>query len=410
MYKRKVLLVIWVLLTIAFGLDVMGNIADLYDYGQVNAPKRDLFFLVATIVSVILLVVHMVYRKTEHYKFVIVMWALILVAAFVLPEFVLRLVGLNLTYSEQNNDPRYFSPYGTDLDAPYFKFEPHKEYKFHKQEFSEQKKANSLGYIDGEWNIEKKKTRLLTLGDSFTEGVGAEKPWAKELQDLLINDRNIDIDVMNAGLSSHDPLMSLMAYRSELSVYKPDVVMLAINSTDIDDIVLRGCSERFVVDSLGEIHRKAKPHPMGEYLYAVSHTFRAIASMFGYNSLLMTDKQTQLAKEEAVLCLANELKAMYALAAEKGFHFVVVMHPMVRNIEAGNMTDLEAIEKELKLSGRRYVDLWSYYNDSVGINAENMYDHYWPIDRHQKDYRILAEGILDDLGCEYFTGSGPMNH
>lgn len=384
-------------------LDVAGNVAKFNANGSIDQPKRDLFFLLLSICSLVLLLVYVKFRKQDQLKFVMPLWVIMLVVLLVIPEVILRKAAINLTYSERNGETHYISPYGTDDKGLYHKFDPGKEYVFEKQEFTERKEANSFGFIDKEWSNDRKGLTIASFGDSFTEGVGADRPWVEELGMLLSKQCGQPVNTMNAGVSGHDPLMSYYALENDLLSFEPDIVMFAINSTDIDDIMLRGCNERYVDDGSSGYIRKAKPHPNTEYLYAISHTFRAFVSLLGYNSLLMTEQQTQVEKKEAISCITSAMKRAFELSKQKGFKLVVIIHPMVRDIESGNMDVFDEVRMTVDQLGCASVYLWTYYTDTLGIDSSNMFDHYWPMDRHQKDYKIFAEGVLNDLGCEYFA-------
>lgn len=84
----------------------------------------------------------------------------------------------------------------------------------------------------------KHKNRVLLLGDSFLLGLGVrqEKVCSQITEDLLrqrLDQR--DIAVLNAGVVSYSPLLSRLLFRDRLVAYKPTVVMLLLDVSDIGD-------------------------------------------------------------------------------------------------------------------------------------------------------------------------------
>lgn len=107
-------------------------------------------------------------------------------------------------------------------------------------EFSVEISINSHGLRDVErpWEKPDGGFRILTLGDSVTEGfqVDLDKTFTKRLEYLLgETSSDYTYDVINAGVSGYSPLIYYLFYTYRLRKYQPDVVVLFVS----DEQVLR---------------------------------------------------------------------------------------------------------------------------------------------------------------------------
>ncbi|MFT5444386.1 MAG: hypothetical protein ACI8W3_003441 [Myxococcota bacterium] len=81
-------------------------------------------------------------------------------------------------------------------------------------------------------------TRIAILGDSFTFGFGVQQENSMptnleaQLRDAL---GRTDLAVLNAGIVSYAPLLEKLLYGNVVATYKPQLVMLMLDPTDIGD-------------------------------------------------------------------------------------------------------------------------------------------------------------------------------
>ena len=83
----------------------------------------------------------------------------------------------------------------------------------------------------------KKAVRVICLGDSFTFGawLPASSSYPEQLEALYRESGRSDIGVLNAGMLSYSPLLHEQLMKLTLLKYKPDVVTLMLDCTDIGD-------------------------------------------------------------------------------------------------------------------------------------------------------------------------------
>ncbi|MBK8672736.1 MAG: SGNH/GDSL hydrolase family protein [Bacteroidetes bacterium] len=114
-------------------------------------------------------------------------------------------------------------------------------------EFNTKFTTNNEGFRDNYFDTNKTKYRIVTIGDSFTECVGSsnDSTWQKQLKKIILDSSKKDIDIYNCGIKGNDPVFEYLLLKSKLVKYKPDLVILTINASDITDIEIRGGFNRF---------------------------------------------------------------------------------------------------------------------------------------------------------------------
>jgi len=109
--------------------------------------------------------------------------------------------------------------------------------KPNQQSFTHDKMVNinSQGIRDAEYSHEpaRQVTRILALGDSqtFGNGIAIEDTWPKQLERELNNAGNYE--VLNGGLPASDTWQHEILLQRLMSIYNPDIVVLAFYVNDI---------------------------------------------------------------------------------------------------------------------------------------------------------------------------------
>ena len=269
-------------------------------------------------------------------------------------------------------------------------------------EYCYHRKINSEGLSDKEFNVIKdtNEYRIIGLGDSFTEGDGAhsDSTWLKFLQRNLSKYATLNqINYFNGGVCGSDPLFSYVLLKNKLLKYKPDLVLLSINSTDLQDIFIRGDMDRFQADSSVRFRNP----PWWEPIYAMSHISRLLFSAMGYNELLYKESETDFKKEKQIII--ENINDYCKLADGNNFKLVVIFHPGKGEIESGQM-DLSDIHDDLKRSNKVEVfDMLNYFIKEEKISSINCGQYYWKNDGHHnaKGYELFARGVewkLKEMG------------
>jgi hypothetical protein len=101
-----------------------------------------------------------------------------------------------------------------------FKFAPNLNQRLVTTEFDILFTTNSKGFRDDEI-LQKKKYRILFLGDSFTCGYGVNRK--AQFADLL--EKKLNVDIINAGIAGYETVHQLMFFNKESSTLNPDLVV-----------------------------------------------------------------------------------------------------------------------------------------------------------------------------------------
>jgi lysophospholipase L1-like esterase len=338
-----------------------------------------------------------IFRRKPNLKLHII-WASVC-GSLILLESILICTGTTATYFERLGTG-YQSVYSINEKSYYSTYPPGTSLHIDRIDFVHTRLTNSLGYCDGEWPIKKHmgEKRILCLGDSWTEGVGAryDSSYVSILRSMLCS-RDTNYTVMNAAISGDDPCVNYINYRDRLAVYNPDVIIQTLSSNDMNtDIAVKGGLERFN----GDTTLKQPPAPWWEPIYALSNVSRLIFRALGYNELLLRVPFSK-AKTDELNQKAIEAFSLYAALAKKnGALLIVVLQADRKNREY----DLSPIVTYLHTQKNvRVYDLLPTYIDTFDRPGTNTAAYYWPHDGHHtpKGYALMARGIYQALDSFY---------
>lgn len=342
-------------------------------------------------------------------------WMLIVL---IMLEVALRVFGIYNTYSE-NIGKGYQSYYNKTHDTWYINYTPNSDFETDNGDFKYHYHSNSFGLRSSEFGVPAldSSLRILTLGDSFTEGVGApvDSSWPMLLESDL-KQQGYAVKVYNAGMSGSDPFYAYTFMRDKLMMYNPDNVILAINSSDFTDYLFRGGFERFNADST----TTNRPGPWFEPLWAHCHVVRFFMHVcLGYKSSNLFGRRSDMASEYRIAAdkLIEACDSISVLAQIGGGNFTVVLHPSpsetmykFHTISIGgwsytystNATKtlgnaFKQIENGMKKRNVPVINLWDSF-DNV-INRNNYLQYTYEHDRHfnSTGYKVMENFILNGL-------------
>jgi lysophospholipase L1-like esterase len=244
-------------------------------------------------------------------------------------EIGLRLSGLLNSYTENVGQP-YASSYNIKNSTWFPFWEPNTEYDVDHGDFKHYYVINGYGFRGGQPVLDKPDsiTRIIVLGDSFAEGMGApsDSAWPRQLETLLLN-RDLGVEVINAGISGSDPFFEFLLFEHKLLKLKPDYVMLAVNSTDLDDVIFRGEVERFHED--GTTHYRKGPwyEPIYKYSFVVRLYCRLVLNQ-PLVGIFLSEKQYQEEMELATNALSKLIYRKVSWLNNQGIEVFIILHPV----------------------------------------------------------------------------------
>jgi len=304
----------------------------------------------------------------------------------------------------RNSDREVLDRFRINTRNFYHVYSPGTIVNFKKAEFTHARPfVNSLGYADKEWKQEKadSSVRILALGDSFTEGDGAEanEAYPVQLQNILNQKHGgIKYEVLNAGTGGSDPVFNLKNLEDRLAVYRPDAVIQTYSSNDaMIDFVLHDGFERFLPDTT----LQAKPLPAIVYQGHFSRLARMLlfaAGIRGGDVPIANVKKHLLKVRE----IENEMLHRYdSVARVLHTQVIIVLLPLRSDVENEkyryDFSDFK--QRAANYSTIKVVDLMPCYSTALSNSNEKIDAMYWPEDGHHnsKGYAMMANCIATQL-------------
>lgn len=323
----------------------------------------------------------------------------------IIGELVLRGSGKYDSYNEKSGHVFYISPYRRDTHGNQSWLHLRSGRNVTEvetyPEFTCVIELSSEGLRDIDHGVVKahNEFRIIGLGDSFTEGCGValgEETWVKMLErSFRLSELSITT-VLNGGVSGSDPFYEYLLLKEKLLKYGPDLVIVAINSSDVIDVVVRGGIERFKED--GSV--KYKRGPWFEPLFGMSHLVRLfILNVLDYDWYLL-EQQERVEKEKvAIEQIYSSILMFEELSRKAGFELLIVFQPLLDELINEKFPFDELImnlEKEKKVA---VLDLLDFYLQDEKVRNGNAAAYYWPLDLHhnKEGYALFAKGVRKKL-------------
>ncbi len=303
------------------------------------------------------------------------------------------------TYSETNY-LTYESQYVAPGQGWFRVLKPNADFSVQQPEFIHSRKTNSLGLPDKEFKVEKdaNEFRIIALGDSFTDGEGtsSDMAWIKVVERILTKEfpKRL-IMTFNCGVWGSDVIFEYILLKEKLLQYRPDLVIVNLNTSDITDIIIRGGMERFKDD--GTV--RYNDPPGWEKIYATSFIFRAFMhDLLFYNWLLVNEddyKEKQIYALGEIDKIIDEFKQ---LSTENNFKLLLVLNPLQYEVEKGSYSP-ERFSVILKDNEVEILDLLQIYLRKNQITQENAHQFYWQVDLHHntKGYQVMGKDIAEKI-------------
>jgi hypothetical protein len=321
----------------------------------------------------------------------------------ILLEVGLRLTGVFKVYSEKLGR-EYTTYYDYWHEGHYKILPPNQEINYRQNEISATFKTNSFGMRNPriEINPPDSVIRILCLGDSYTEGDGASSgmEYPRQLETLL-NSRNdlLAFEVLNGGRNGSDVLYAEKILTKEFYKLSPNIVILCINETDIDDIIQRGGLERFKNTGI----TRYKSSPSYHDLYKKYHVFRFYIHMFlGKDYLFLKKKERIKETEKALKIISNSIDRLKEFCEDRDIQLLTIIHPTPHSKVSKKSNNQKKFIQEYCDNNRlRPLVLQNNVNDICYSLLDTLsklpYTEYaWPINGHFNDfgYKIMSEEIL----------------
>lgn len=333
-------------------------------------------------------------------------YLLMVLIFFIVLEIGLRVLGINATYSEKTNG-KFTTYYNQEHEDSYHDWTPNTIRKLEQIEFQFSDSVNSLGIVEKEIELIKPKNtfRIITIGDSFTEGDGAgyEDSYPRNLERILNkNSDTINYEIINAGVCGSDIFYMNKLLEDKLLKYKPDAIIYLLNQSDIDDIIYRGGKERFNAD--GSVKFKKAPWILP--LYRHSYVFRMIFKLNGIKYNLLSKDQDYQSIITAGNLFNHEVLRLEDVFTASNIQYKILKHPIPidMNLEPLNYSSLQEYYDDNRFECIKQV-FKSCNGDDIINECNQVYkdyayqDYAWNLNGHFNafGYKKLAEIVYDKI-------------
>lgn len=323
-------------------------------------------------------------------------------------EIALSFLNINKSYSETRTG-YYRSPFEPEPDNLYHVYHANSTVKNTAPEFSFTNSYNSLGYLGSEWALHKTKAkRIITIGDSFTEGDGSpsDSCYPSQLQNMV----DPQVEILNAGVRGSDPVFGIKNMEDRLLPYKPDIVVQAVSENDvIFDFCIRGGYERFQRNGTVVFRSPPKWEP----IYAISNLFRMCFNVFGLDiGNPCGDPYNPSLIEERNKILRGVIDRYEKLGANHHFKTVILFYPTKDElIDNSYFFDFKPTKAYIdSLSHVSYIDILPLYHKKLKLKKMKADAVFWKIDGHHNPigYRLMAECVYESLLAKGLIEKGPI--
>lgn len=318
---------------------------------------------------------------------------------FGLIEILLRISGIYDCYLEKIG-LNFISPYKiTDTHYGWLHiWPPNSDATVDHGEFKYRRLTNSEGICDIEHTKEKASDllRILTLGDSFTEGIGApeDSSWPHQLQNKLQADSAYQhrIEIINGGVSGSDPFFDYMLLKIKLLNYHPDFVTMSVSKQDFEDYCARGGMERFQSDSTLSF----KKPPWYELIFKSSFLCRFfVLTVLQKDFLYLNKIEKEKLFQKYLIDLRSLIYETNKLCKDKHIPFLLIIR-----VEYWEFYSHYNFALDLNIKDMPQVGLYDYFLQHTDISdIKNRGKYYWIKDGHHNStgYGIYANGVYDWL-------------
>lgn len=254
---------------------------------------------------------------------------------------------------------------------------------------------NSKGFRgqDTDFVKENGKVRVAFLGDSFTLGIGVKDedtlPYRVEME-LKKHDRNIE--VLNFGVSGHDPAAEVRLLEQYVLKFDPDIVVIVLFLNDAD----RTATIRF-------LSRPVILARVRQYSYSIGLLVGSIERIRLSRMMVRHYQEGFLDSSPGYQAVKSSLREGRLLSEKHGFSLVVALYPVLFRLDDGypfrnihrQIGDFCREEKIAfvdlfpAFEGKRDKEMWVHPTDQHPNETAHRL-----ADRELADY-ILREGILE---------------
>jgi hypothetical protein len=371
---------------LVYGLSVLGTVTLVKSFPRIGQRILEYFFMAMTDLAVNLKTYAMVCAWC-------IFWSIASVEAY------LRHQGMYETYTEMTGE-FYTSPF--DVQGNLADFPSRMQIKIDSiarsafgRGFLGEKFTNQFGYAA----VEKTgKTRILAIGDSFTEGEGStqDSSYPSILRHQLPCD---SFEVLNAGRSGSDPVFEYLLLKNHLMRFRPDIVIMNMNISELDDCIFRTGFERFRPD--GTLRYRCAP--WWEFWYGRLYIIRYfVHRILGYNYQFLKPNQVAGFEKKAKKDWQMAIDSTAIICRNNHIRLVLSFNPQQSDLDKDSFGIQDVVDTCIArgyetvsvfevLHGQRFDAAHKKRNTSIFVPNNGHFNN--------KGYALMAESLRKKVGC-----------
>ncbi len=306
-------------------------------------------------------------------------------------ELAIRAKGDTYTWTEKGQGI-YVDPWENSIKSP-LQIREQGSYNEQYPEFIYDLCVNKEGVRDLNRNLEKpsKTIRILGLGDSFIEGMGAT--FDSTIMNLIERKLSLNynggstFESICGGVSGSDIFRSYNLLQAKLIKYQPDYCLILFNNTDFNDWLIKG-------NELGELPKVTPPSKLNRFLFRYSHLYRSFTiNVLNYSWLLQSPEKQKTLWKYFVKDFQRVMEKYISLLGSQD-KILFVYHPLIHEYEAKNyylpFEELNLILETRQIPTLNILECLA----SKGLNGKNI---YWDIDMHFNGtgYNYVADCVVE---------------
>lgn len=312
-------------------------------------------------------------------------------------ELGLRVTGLYTTFSEDSTG-RFWFEWEHKRDSSIYAFPPNTDFDMDIGDTVFHYRINELGYRERSMPTKTSSTglRVFVVGDSFTEGNGAEyaRSWVRKVENM-VQQQYAGAEFYVCGISGLDPHFAWASIKEQLLEYRPTHIITTVNDSDFDDQIVRGGYRRFKQDGKVEYN----PAPSFLLLYRFSHIVRFIVHEFLSYDQFLIKRHDPIAQRMAVVdSISDCLRDINQLCVENNVKFLTVIHPVPHLIcyesetSKSEVLAFDSVPFDFPVI-RMYAPL------KAAMQGDDCTAYHWKQDSHfnAKGYQLFGDLLFQEI-------------
>ncbi len=258
-------------------------------------------------------------------------------------------------------------------------------------------KQGFRNYQDFEYAKPENTVRIVSLGDSQTQGIEADQDYTySSIVEKYLKARGVNAEVFNTGVSGFSNAEALVLLEQELIKYKPDFVILGFFANDYQDNINAGI---YRLDDNQELEVAKNMHIPGVKIQNVIYKIPGVKwlseNSYFYSSLFnnmwayFKNKRNDGAADEVAVATKEKfsddeinltaalIKRINEVSHEMGAQLIILDIPQVESLDRSKPSVVEELLPVVQENSDYYVsgDVFSEYQGSARLHVPHGQFH-----------------------------------